>query len=551
VPAYKSVALPGQIDAAPAGAVGDEVISDRTVSDDRTFAAAGRLRALSYALEAALYGVVGGSALAIGAVHPWAYVPLWLGAGAIAILLGLRAAQIRGLRRRLGLRPFAFQVSGRWLVLDPAHDEPQGWGFDLSRPVLPHPALLWPGVAFLAWGVVQMAPLPAAVVDLLSPGRGHVSADELRHAHAFTIDAAASLRGLAFALSMLVFYIAAGTLAEHPAARGRFRAFVAWFGALLAVIALVQIAIAAKRIYGIFMPEDTATFFGTFVNRNHFAAYMTLCAMASLAILDRAFDRYRYHLGGRPSFRRTMVVLGRPAGVRLILAVVPVLLTIGTLIATTSRAGIISFVFAILLAAILVRQHREHLPAGALAFLLVLPLAWFGLERLHTRFGDLLGNKIGRTAIWRESVASMSGTWLTGAGLNTYRSAVSRALPLVMPAGATAWPEEVAEALPARLSIGYRTPVDLPGWTWYEEAHNDYIQLAVEMGAIGAAIGLWGLILLRRRLREPWLAAGVAGILAHSTVDFSLQIPAVAVLFFVVCAYAETTSLRSSATPRQ
>ena len=531
--------------------VGDEVVSDSTVSDARAIGAARRLRALSYALEAALYAVVGGSALAIGAVHPWAYVPLWLGAGGIAILLGLRAAQIRGLRRRLGPRPFAFHVTGRWLVLDPAHDEPAGWGFDLSRPVLPHPALLWPGVAFLAWGVVQMAPLPAAVVDLLSPGRGHVSAGELRHAHAFTIDAAASLRGLAFALSMLVFYGAAATLAEHPTARHRFRMFAAWFGAFLAGIALVQIAIAAKRIYGIFMPEDSAAFFGTFVNRNHFAAYMTLCAMASLAILDRALDRYRYHLGGRPNFRRAMVMLGRPAGVRLILAVVPVLMTIGTLIATTSRAGIISFVFAIVLAAMLVRQHREHLPAGALAFLLVLPLAWFGLERLQTRFGDVQANKIGRTAIWRESVASMSGTWLTGAGLNTYREAVSRALPLVMPAGATAWPEEVAEALPARLSIGYRTPVDLPKWTWYEEAHNDYIQLAVEMGAIGAAIGLWALILLRRRLREPWLAAGVAGILAHSTVDFSLQIPAVAVLFFVVCAYAERTALRNPVARRR
>jgi hypothetical protein len=63
------------------------------------------------------------------------------------------------------------------------------------------------------------------------------------------------------------------------------------------------------------------------------------------------------------------------------------------------------------------------------------------------------------------------------------------------------------------------------------------------MGAIGVAIGIWGLVMLAARMREPWLAAAVVGILMHSTVDFSLQIPAVAVLFFVVCAFAEKNAL--------
>jgi len=514
-----------------------------TVSDDRTLGAARRLRVLSYALEATLYGVIGGSALAIGAVHPWAYVPLWFCAGLIGILLGVRAAQIRGLGRRLGRRPFAFHLSGRWLVVDPTHDHTEGWGFDLSRPACPRAPLLWPGLAFLAWTFVQVAPLPGGVVDLLSPGRGHVSLDEVRRAHALTIDAAASLRGLAFAVSMLVFHLAAASLAQHSASRRRFRAFVAWFGAALALIALVQIAVAARRIYGIFMPLESDTFFGVFVNRNHFAAYMTLCAMAALAILHRALHSYRYYLGGRSNLRRQIVTLGRPEGMRLILAVVPVLVTIGALVATTSRGGILSFVGALLLASVAIRQHQQRLPVGILVGLLALPLAWFGFERLGERFGRIGTEEIGRTAIWRQSVASMSGTWLTGAGLNTFRAAVSRALPLTMPVGATPWPGEVAEALPARLRIAYRTPVDLQGWQWYEEAHNDYVQLAVEMGAIGAAIWFWALVMLGLRLREPWLASGVAGVLVHSTVDFSLQIPAVAVLFFVACAYAERTSL--------
>jgi hypothetical protein len=464
---------------------------------------------------------------------------LWLYAGLVGVLVAVRSTQIHALRRRLGPRRFRFDATGRRLVLEPYDTE--GWGFDLARPAWPRTPLWWPAIAFLGWALLQLAPLPAAVVDLLSPGRGHVSTIELDRPHAFTIDTAASLRGLAFVVSMILFHLAGATLAEHSSCRRRFRAFVAWFGTALALIALFQVAVGARRIYGFFMPLDSPAFFGVFVNRNHFAAYMTLCAMAGLAVLYRALQNYHHHLGPRSNVRRRLVALGSPEGIRLIVTVVPVILTIGALIATTSRGGILSFLGALVLASVAIRRHQRHLPVGMFAFLLVLPLTWFGVERLEERFGRIRADESGRTAIWRHSVASMSGTWLTGAGLNTFPAAVSRVLPLAMPAGATAWPGEVAEARPARLRIGFRTPADLEGWQWYDEAHNDYVQLAVEMGAIGLGIGIWALIILAGGMHELWLASGVVGILMHSTVDFALQIPAVAVLFFVMCAYAERT----------
>jgi hypothetical protein len=519
-----------------------------TVSDRRILGAARRLRTTSYALEAALYVVIAGSALAIGAVHPWAYVPLWFCAALMGVLVAVHALSVGGLRRHLGLHRFAFHVSGRWLLLDPAHDDAAGWGFDLSRPAWPRAPLLWPGVAFLAWAIVQVIPLPEALVHMLSPGRGHLSIDEVHRPHPLTIDAAASLRGIAFAGSMLAFHLGATAVAERPDCRRRFRTFVAWFGAALALIALVQIAVAARRIYGFFQPLESTSFFGVFVNRNHFAAYMTLCAMAALAILYRELLSYVHRLGGRTNLRRQLVTLGQPEGVRLVRAVVPVLLIVGALVATTSRGGILSFAGALVLASVATRRHRHGLPVHVLVFLLLaLPLAWFGLERIERRFGAIRANT-GRVVVWRHSVASMSGTWLTGAGLNTFAEAISRVVPFATPAGATAWPHEVAEAIPAGLRIGHRTSADLAGWHWYDEAHNDYVQLAVEMGAAGVAIGIWALSMLAVRMREPWLAAGVAGILIHSTVDFSLQIPAVAVLFLAMCSYAERTSSGPGAT---
>jgi O-antigen ligase len=84
------------------------------------------------------------------------------------------------------------------------------------------------------------------------------------------------------------------------------------------------------------------------------------------------------------------------------------------------------------------------------------------------------------------------------------------------------------------------------------EAHDDYLQLLVEMGGLGFATMLWFVIVMYRGALKKlgnWpedingavaLAAmlGATGILVHSFVDFNLQIPANAALFYVMCVVA-------------
>jgi O-antigen ligase len=224
-------------------------------------------------------------------------------------------------------------------------------------------------------------------------------------------------------------------------------------------------------------------------------------------------------------WRHRILWLGSRAASPVLLASAAAVVMACSLVWTMSRSGIAGAgaAFTVLLVAAVSRSKgsaQRWVLAGYLLFTVTGVVAWRGADTLFDWYGNT-GTLQWRIQLWKDTVPALEQFWLTGSGLNTYRTVM-----LVQP----------------------RT--DLTSQP--REAHNDYLQLAVEGGAL---VSLPVLVLLLtiaraivRALRSSqddmtwWIrmgaVAGICGIAVQEISEFSLQIPAVALLFATCLAIA-------------
>ena len=445
---------------------------------------------MSWRVVATLLLVAWG-ALAFGAVYPWAFTPLFIAAAAVG---GATFLQRKG--------------TGTTAIL-------------LAATL----ALLFAAIS------IQLIPLSVSSIRWISPEtdvvlrRYAVGYPATRDAYPLSIDPRATMLGLAAAgaLSVLLLGLARALTRDDTShiARG-----VSILGVILAVAGIVQKAMWNGKIYGFWTPMQAGDSFGPFVNRNHFAGWMLMALPLAVGYFCARVARGMRQV--KPGWRNRLVWFSSADASETILVGFAVLLMALALTLTMSRSGMLGLLVALVISGwfVIRRQatgSRRALIVGYLIFVALVAAGWTGFDRIAARFAESGAVEAGgRLGIWGDTWRLAGRFPLVGTGLNTYGAA----------------------------TIFYQT---VEPTTHFVEAHNDYLQLMAEGGALvcipAALVILAFAWAVHRRFREVsvdssdyWIRIGaVTGILAvalQEISDFSLQMPGNAALFTLLCGIA-------------
>ncbi|MFN3557880.1 MAG: O-antigen ligase family protein [Brevundimonas sp.] len=272
----------------------------------------------------------------------------------------------------------------------------------------------------------------------------------------------------------------------------------------------LQVAGTGSQFY-LWSTTTIGTVTGFFANRNHFAT-LCLIALPFAAVLGAAVIR-------RQDSNRTTMWLS-------VILIALIVVAVG---AIRSRAGVILLAPTLILSFIAAwvasgrGRPKPVLLAGAGAALLAMTaVAALGLTPLLARF-DTAGAPEGRFENW-PVVAGAAETYLPlGSGLGSFDSV-------------------------------YRSvePANRLDSTFFNQAHNDYLETWLEAGWLGAALIIAFLIWYGRRTWAAWrsgasterdlqraasIAIGV--VLIHSAADYPLRTETVAVVFALCAAILE------------
>src|SRR6266850_91669 len=271
----------------------------------------------------------------------------------------------------------------------------------------------------------------------------------------------------------------------------------------------------------------------TFVNPDHFAAWLAMLIALGLGwLVARSPGRRR-----APSLRESLSVRElREQAARRYLPLLGVMVMGLALVFTLSRGGLVNLVVALVALIVMLgavgRARRSLVLTGLLLVIVVAYGGWIGFGPLLGRLAQTPEGSASRVEQYVASLPMLAEFPILGVGLGRYVDVYLRHQPLA----------------------------HAPAGVFYPYAHNDLLQLVIELGLVGSVLCLfvfWRIAgdLVRAHLlgrgacpvdggegeaamrNDPYslgvavgALAGLAGFLAHSTLDFAARIPAVGFL---------------------
>jgi putative inorganic carbon (hco3(-)) transporter len=378
---------------------------------------------------------------------------------------------------------------------------------------LPGHGLRWTAVLLPAYVLLQVVPLPVAVLRVLSPPRAEaVAALDLIGAKvnfaSLSVSPAATFQYFLLVCGYMVIFLLVCTLTWRFRDR---RWLVIW--PILGIAALES----GLGLWQYFGGTGEQVRWGTYANHNHYAGFLEMslpfAVMYPVAVLRRAHSRW--HSSVAPALAASGVwalAVLMFAGIILsfsrmgFIATLSSLFVMGTLVLATTQ-----------LSWVIRSRRRRWVGVGMVAALVVAGFVFLPPERLIQRFAELVSTNgltsAGRADLWAETIPLIRAYPVFGCGLGGYETVFLR----------------------FKIS-GVLVPDHF--------AHNDYLQLLAELGLVGFVIGAaLAFSVVRMALHgagkssDPearYFAVACVGALStialHSLADFNLYIPANAML---------------------
>jgi hypothetical protein len=286
----------------------------------------------------------------------------------------------------------------------------------------------WAGAVALVMAA-QLVPLPAAVVDRLSPHaravRQAFSLSPVTGALPLSIDSAWTLWAVGVYAGLLALFYVCQTIFAAGGVRIVARG-IATTGLLLSAVSLAQEATAHGLIYWHWAtPTPVAPPFGPFFNRDHYATWVVMALPLTLGYLRvhaaaHARPEPLPGAGWRTSLRHA-------ADARSLWLAAAICLMLVGLVASQSRAGMAGLLAALAAGALWQRQRPGEARSSAwiavaVAMAILLALARVDPAGLLRRFGASGGAMAGRLHIWQATLPVVRDFWLTGTGAGTYET---------------------------------------------------------------------------------------------------------------------------------
>lgn len=399
------------------------------------------------------------------------------------------------------------------------------------------PALLYALV--IAWVFFQALTLPPALGGLLQSWsdplwREASAALGLDLPPHISISPAATLEGGFRLIAYAGLFWLAFQLARDPARAAQARNVIIAVGGAYSLYGLFALFGGEAWLLGTIGARPDQSLTSSFVNRNSYATFAGLTLLAALSLF---LERIRHLVTLEGSLKRKAALIIEHVVFQSRFLTAAILTITLALFLTTSRGGIFASLFA--LGALILLQlprrgakGRQPLGLVSLVILGIAVVAGGGnfLDRLE-RQGLSLETDL-RSTLFSTTIEAIKTAPLKGTGFGTYREAIE----------------------PYRAN-------DPNIFALWEKAHNTYLENALELG-LPAALALNIAILLiasvayrgvrERKRHKSFPALGVAATLLvglHALVDFSLQIPAVAVLYAFMMGLAAAQSSRPGTRP--